>query len=124
MQASCLALSEYHVDKHLRGKSCSSRSQRRKITRRPGHNEYRPCTVRGGLARFTALRSQCTCAAYCQRPDWLPLCAQVSLQDSKTRAQIELPDVTAQVMIKLYKKYAPDKLKLLEPFLPKDKDSE
>ena len=42
---------------------------------------------------------------------------QVSLQDSRTRAQIELPDLTTQAIIKLYRQHAPDKLKLLEPML-------
>ena len=48
-----------------------------------------------------------------------PLSPQVSLQDSKTRAQIELPDLTAQALIKLYRKHAPQKLPLLEPMLRK-----
>jgi len=44
---------------------------------------------------------------------------QVSLQDSKTRAQIELPDLSSQAIIKLYRKNAPEKLQLLEPLLRK-----
>ncbi|GAX84373.1 hypothetical protein CEUSTIGMA_g11795.t1 [Chlamydomonas eustigma] len=44
---------------------------------------------------------------------------KVSLQDSKTRAQIELPDLSAQALIKLYRQNAPDKLPLLEPMLKK-----
>jgi hypothetical protein len=44
----------------------------------------------------------------------------VALQDSKTRAQIELPDLTGQALIKLYKQNAPEKLPLLEPFLKRE----
>uniref|UniRef100_A0A7R9VEW4 ER membrane protein complex subunit 2 n=1 Tax=Chlamydomonas euryale TaxID=1486919 RepID=A0A7R9VEW4_9CHLO len=42
---------------------------------------------------------------------------KVALQDSRTRAQIELPDLTADVLISMYRKHAPDKLPLLEPML-------
>jgi hypothetical protein len=41
----------------------------------------------------------------------------VTLQDSRSRAQIELPELTAQGLIKLYRKFAPQQLPLLEPML-------
>ncbi|KAG1672000.1 hypothetical protein FOA52_013373 [Chlamydomonas sp. UWO 241] len=42
---------------------------------------------------------------------------RVALQDARTRAQMELPDLTAQALIKMYRQHAPDKLHLLEPTL-------
>lgn len=47
------------------------------------------------------------------------LVMQVTLQDSRSRAQIELPELTSQALIKLYRKFAPQQLPLLEPMLRK-----
>ncbi|PNH06369.1 ER membrane protein complex subunit 2 [Tetrabaena socialis] len=44
---------------------------------------------------------------------------RVSLQDARSRAQIELPEVTAQALLRIYKQHAPDKLPFVEPMLAK-----
>ncbi|KXZ47288.1 hypothetical protein GPECTOR_36g15 [Gonium pectorale] len=44
---------------------------------------------------------------------------KVSLQDARSRAQIELPEVTTQALLRIYKQHAPDKLPFVEPILAK-----
>ncbi|GIL75572.1 hypothetical protein Vretimale_15176 [Volvox reticuliferus] len=44
---------------------------------------------------------------------------KVTLQDARSRAQIELPDVTTQALLRIYKQHAPDKLPFVEPILAK-----
>eukprot|EP00195_Chlamydomonas_chlamydogama_P009581 CAMPEP_0202894790 /NCGR_PEP_ID=MMETSP1392-20130828/4111_1 /ASSEMBLY_ACC=CAM_ASM_000868 /TAXON_ID=225041 /ORGANISM="Chlamydomonas chlamydogama, Strain SAG 11-48b" /LENGTH=304 /DNA_ID=CAMNT_0049579581 /DNA_START=42 /DNA_END=956 /DNA_ORIENTATION=- len=44
---------------------------------------------------------------------------KVALQDSRTRAQIDLPNLTTQALINIYREYAPDKLPVLQSILEK-----
>ncbi|GLI61847.1 hypothetical protein VaNZ11_004355 [Volvox africanus] len=44
---------------------------------------------------------------------------KVTLQDARSRAQIELPDVSTQALLRIYKQHAPDKLPFVEPILAK-----
>ncbi|EFJ50259.1 hypothetical protein VOLCADRAFT_73964 [Volvox carteri f. nagariensis] len=44
---------------------------------------------------------------------------KVALQDARSRAQIELPEVTSQALLRIYKQHAPDKLPFVEPILAK-----
>lgn len=44
---------------------------------------------------------------------------QVSLQDARSRAQIELPEATTQALLRLHGRHAPDKLPLVEGVLRK-----
>ena len=45
--------------------------------------------------------------------------AQVVVQDARSRAQIELPEVTAQTLLRVYQLHAPDKLPLVTALLQK-----
>ncbi len=51
-------------------------------------------------------------------PQSLP-CLQVSLQDARSRAQIELPEAATQALLRLHGRHAPDKLPLVEGVLRK-----
>ncbi|GFR47411.1 hypothetical protein Agub_g9128 [Astrephomene gubernaculifera] len=44
---------------------------------------------------------------------------KVALQDARSRAQIELPEVTTKALLRIYKQHAPDKLPFVEPILAK-----
>ncbi|KAG2483062.1 hypothetical protein HYH03_018045 [Edaphochlamys debaryana] len=44
---------------------------------------------------------------------------KVALQDARSRAQIELPEVATQALLRIYKQHAPDKLPFVEPILAK-----
>ncbi|KAG2452363.1 hypothetical protein HYH02_003385 [Chlamydomonas schloesseri] len=44
---------------------------------------------------------------------------KVALQDARSRAQIELPEVSTQALLRIYKTHAPDKLPFVEPILAK-----
>jgi len=46
-----------------------------------------------------------------------PSSSQPVLQDSRSRAQIELPDLTASALMQLYKQHAPDKAPAVQAVL-------
>jgi hypothetical protein len=48
-----------------------------------------------------------------------PVFVQVSLQDSRTRAQIELPELAAQSLLRQYKQQAPGKQEIVTSLLEK-----